>query len=161
MTRAKPETDPVRERLQQLHDQHDGNLTPEIGVADARDPKSPLHALLEWDNKKAGHAYRLMQMREIIRSVTLIVHSTEMTIVAPCYVKDPDTRAGYCSVVQLATDEDRARRALISEFTAVRGRLVRARALARVLSLENEIDALLTGIAEVQQHFSAPPPMTQ
>ena len=31
-------------------------------------PKSALHSQFEWDNKKAGHAHRLWQARQIIKS---------------------------------------------------------------------------------------------
>jgi hypothetical protein len=51
----------------------DGQLTPE-GVLDAARPKSsPLHGHFEWDNRKAGEAFRLVQAAALIRRVRVTV----------------------------------------------------------------------------------------
>jgi hypothetical protein len=41
-------------------------------IVEAAKPKThPLHALFEWDNRAAGHQYRLHQARVLIRSVVI------------------------------------------------------------------------------------------
>lgn len=49
-----------------------GHLTPEAVVERARDPSSALHSMLTWDDGEAGHQYRLLQARGLIRRV--VVH---------------------------------------------------------------------------------------
>ena len=151
MSRTKPEDDAVRQRMQILHDRDDGNLTPEALVADARNKKSPLHDAFEWDDGIAAQHWRLEQARALIRAMTFVTRSNDRVIVAPFYVKNPDTRTGYTSVTRLATDEDRARRAMVDECTRVRGMLERARSVAKALHLEGELDGLLAGVAELRK----------
>lgn len=55
----------IKSELDQLL-QHQGTLKPETVVEIARDPSSALHHSFEWDDAKAGHAYRLYQARQII-----------------------------------------------------------------------------------------------
>jgi len=39
----------------------------------ARPKDSPFHDLFEWDNKKAAHEFRLMQARNLIRTVNVFI----------------------------------------------------------------------------------------
>lgn len=158
---AKQINDEQRDHIRKLHDENGSHLEARAFVDDAASEDSPLHDLLEWNDAIAGDQYRISQAREIIRSVsyTYVRHTTIVT--APVYMRDPDVSSGYTTVASLATDEDRARAALINEFVAVRGRLERARKLARALELEHEIDKLLHGIADVQQRFAESPSMQQ
>lgn len=58
----------VRDELLTIRDDY-GTLTPPI-VVEAATPKThPLHHHFDWDNRAAGHKYRLMQARELIRTV--------------------------------------------------------------------------------------------
>jgi len=52
-----------------------GELTDEALVAAATPKAHPLHNRFEWDNRIAGHKYRLVQAQELIRTV----HITEVT----------------------------------------------------------------------------------
>lgn len=66
------ESTEVREVLIELHNDC-GRLTPPLVVASAKKKSSPLHDLFEWDDEKAGHAYRLKQARDLIRRVYVTV----------------------------------------------------------------------------------------
>jgi hypothetical protein len=46
-----------------------GYLTPELLLEEAKDRNHPLHPDFEWNNKEAGHQWRLVQARRLIRSV--------------------------------------------------------------------------------------------
>ena len=46
-----------------------GVLTPETVLEESTPKGTPLHDRFEWDNRVAGHAHRLNQAAEIIRSV--------------------------------------------------------------------------------------------
>jgi len=48
-----------------------GVLSTESLVEDARPKNHPLHHRFEWDNRVAGHQYRLFQAGELIRSVKI------------------------------------------------------------------------------------------
>jgi len=41
-------------------------------VAAARSRSSPLHKTLEWDDARAGHQFRLIQARTVIRAVVIV-----------------------------------------------------------------------------------------
>ena len=58
------------------HYKKHGDLTPEIVVDEARPKGAPLHDRFEWDNKIAGEKYRLVQARDLIRSVQIEFIST-------------------------------------------------------------------------------------
>lgn len=49
-----------------------GKLTPRLVVQEARMPNHPLHQRFEWDDEKAGDAYRRHQAAELIRSVKVV-----------------------------------------------------------------------------------------
>jgi len=81
MARATSAEPPVEEakitiyarRLEALADRHDGELTAEIVVADAKKASSPLHDWFEWSDTEAARQYRLVQARSLIQRVTVIV----------------------------------------------------------------------------------------
>ena len=60
----------VQQVEQQLYDQH-GKVETRALVDAARPKNSPAHCAFEWDNKKAGDEYRLIQARHYIRRVTI------------------------------------------------------------------------------------------
>ena len=51
----------------------DGEVKPTTLIAEAKPKDSPIHAAFEWDNKKAGHEYRLIQARSWLRRVEIII----------------------------------------------------------------------------------------
>lgn len=59
-------SDYVAAELARLY-QRDGKLTAEGVVDEARSEDSPLHSHFEWDDEKAGHEYRLIQARRLLR----------------------------------------------------------------------------------------------
>ena len=62
----------VRDELLRIYDTR-GNLTPALVVEEAAAVTSPLHGEFEWDDRKAGHEYRLRQAGGLIRSVRVKV----------------------------------------------------------------------------------------
>jgi hypothetical protein len=59
----------LRDHLQEIYDRHEGTLTAELVVATAKPSSHPLHDRFEWNDRIAGHKYRLVQASELIRSV--------------------------------------------------------------------------------------------
>jgi hypothetical protein len=113
----------VQETIQAIYDET-GSVTAPALVEAARPKSSPAHDAFEWDNKKAGEEYRLIQSRHYIRRVKIIVEDqperlihvprvqtqTEQTNdepsrhghyqIAPVLVKKPDE---YARALQAAT----------------------------------------------------------
>lgn len=53
----------------------EGPLRPSVVVAAAADESSPLHNCFEWDDTKAGHSFRLLQARNLLREVSVTVET--------------------------------------------------------------------------------------
>ena len=60
-----------QEAIQQIYDKH-GKVTTTLVLDAAGDPGSPLHDHFEWDDTEAGHRYRLIQSRNLIRTVRIV-----------------------------------------------------------------------------------------
>ena len=58
-----------------------GQLTTSGVLNSAKDENSPLHNIFEWDDQKAGHEYRLIQARQIIRKLNVHIEKNEDQIV--------------------------------------------------------------------------------
>jgi hypothetical protein len=56
----------LRNHLQAIRDER-GSLTPALVVEVASDPSHPLHSRFEWDDRIAGHKYRLEQAGQLLR----------------------------------------------------------------------------------------------
>lgn len=62
--------DAMKKAIQRLYDK-DGEVKASTLVATAKPKNSPIHNYFEWDDKIAGHEYRLIQGRKYIRIVTI------------------------------------------------------------------------------------------
>jgi hypothetical protein len=151
-------TPAIRERLRALESET-GTITPEALVDDARADDSPLHELFEWDNSVAAEKFRLHQARVVLKSVRYIEGQSEhITLDRPFYVRDPSMPAneqGYVSVLALQKDPVSARQSLRLEFSRVEGALSRARAVAGVLGLQDEVEHLIAQVTRVKEQAEA------
>jgi len=71
----------VRKTLEQL--KSEGRATPDAFLTAAEPEDSPLHKFFEWDNDRAAHEHRLLQARQLVRTVVLRpvrVETTRKTI---------------------------------------------------------------------------------
>jgi len=129
----------------------DGQLTPAQVVRDAKNKRSPLHGLFDWNQQRAAEKHWLWRAREIIGAVTVVVTNETTTIKAPMYVHLPNTKGqGYQSVATLRQNPDHARESLIYTLETAAGHVRRALDLSAPLGLQNEIHALLDEIVGVQ-----------
>jgi hypothetical protein len=141
----------IKKRLAELHAKH-GNITPEMVVTDARDPRSPLHARFDWDDSTAAEAYRIIQARVLIKTIryeTRIVHTPPMRI--PSYVRDPKLAGrvqGYIAVPR--TEKEAARDFLVDELDRAMGLLRRAQAYAEDTNQKAVSKALSAAIALIE-----------
>ena len=127
-----------------------GQISARKVLDDAKDDKSPLHSLFNWDLKQAAEKWWLHRARIIIGSVSIQVTHTEAVIKTPCYVVDTTKKeGGYRSVVAMKGDSESARESLVYTLETAAGHLRRAYDLAGPLGLQKEIDALLQEVAGV------------
>ena len=56
------------EALRAIQDE-EGRLTPDTVLRAAKNPRHPLHDVFEWNDAKAGHAWRVEQARALIARV--------------------------------------------------------------------------------------------
>ncbi len=128
----------VKAELDRLNAAHDG-LRPSDVVAAAAHTKSPLHGEFEWDDSTAGHEYRLMQARKLIRMSVTVVNRGDGDTVTDRYVhippitpdlENPRSREGvYLRMSAVVRNDDLFARAL----SALVANLNRARQAAQEL----------------------------
>jgi hypothetical protein len=131
-------------------------LTAEAVVEAARDAKSPLHALIDWDLQRAAYQHWVVQAREIICTYRVKTITTTTTYKVPYYVRNPKAPAdqqGYVTVDELRTDEDLKRAHVDAELSRARSALDRARGYALTLGLASEIDGLIERIVGLRTWF--------
>lgn len=58
----------IQSAIQAIYDR-DGIVTTSAVLAAAKNKRSPLHGEFEWDDSKAGHKYREIQARTLIRRI--------------------------------------------------------------------------------------------
>ena len=129
-----------------------GQISARQVVADAKQPRSPLHSLFNWDLRHAAEHWWLQRARLIIGAVTIQVTHHHAVIKTPCYIVDTSTKnGGYRSLVALKADTVSARESLIYTLEVAAGHLRRAYDLAWPLGCQEQIDALLAQIAGVKR----------
>lgn len=121
----------------------DGVLRPERIVDVARDPKHPLHNCFEWDDSKAGEAYRLVQAQALIRYVKIsITTPEEKIVVVRMFESLPSDRkdgTGYRSIQSIMSDKDKYQELLKSALAELESFRVRYRHLVELAPLIQEI----------------------
>lgn len=119
-----------------------GNLDPKRVVEAARYKDSPLHSYFEWDDKKAASAYRIDQARDLIRRVEMVITVKDVPFRAPRWVSEPSNRlegGGYSELLDIRSDEDRARDVLIDEMKRMTSAIARMKSVAAVLNAEDDL----------------------
>ena len=99
--------DEVNAEMLRLYKLHDG-LRPSEVVEAAAQKNSPLHGEYEWDNKKAGHEYRLIQARKAIRLVVIAIEPNKperfVHIPASADVEENESSEGVYQPISLVIE---------------------------------------------------------
>lgn len=138
MTRWKQELEKVRAK-------HSGYLRPKDVVAAARDKSNPLHDQFEWDDSKAGRAYRLQQAVMLIHQVTFLPADSDEPVRA--YVSlssDRLARRGYRAMMDVLSDRVLRAQLLsdaLAELKAFSSRYDRIRKVTKVEPVFRAIDS--------------------
>jgi len=86
-----------------------GGITASEVVKMAESPASPLHSLFEWTDKKAAHAYRLIQARKIIKRCNMSIKEPENKVVhVPAIAAGPGIYKTMDNVVQSVSEFEQA-----------------------------------------------------
>ena len=153
----------VRARLEEIAAANGGVLTPSAIWQDARgNPDGPLHPLFKWDLQEAAEAYWTEQARAIIRAVRLVVTVEESSLYpSPAYwTHDPAQKTGeegYVPLIQVRSDEEKARIVIERECGCALAAIHRARQIAEVLGMRSEVERLLGAIEQVKARATNPP----
>lgn len=67
----------ARDRLVELSEENNGQITTSLVLKDAKRKESPLHDYFEWDDTKAAHQHRLQQARMLIKRVNVVIFKPE------------------------------------------------------------------------------------
>lgn len=94
------------EALEKIKGHNSGDLTPEAVVESAKDAKSPLHPVFEWDDAKAGHQFRVQQAGTLIRSVIVTVSGGAEGETETTQVSVRDTGRGGTATAHVVTAEE-------------------------------------------------------
>ena len=126
---------------QELEDK-EGRLTPLSLVRAAKDPTHPLHGAFDWDDAKAGHAWRIEQARGLLVRVRMITEEREEQVSVIAYVRDPSKvfdEQGYRSTVKIADEKEQARAVVATELVRVLGCLGRASEVAFAVGVSADL----------------------
>lgn len=115
-----------------------GRLKPSELVVEAARKTNPLHGEFEWDDKKAGNQYRLIQARRLIRRYNVYVEEPGAKLVhVPSLTIEGGTREGEYKpvsvVVDTITEFERALNEALTQLRAAQAavRLLEAAALKK------------------------------
>lgn len=146
----------VTQAVEALRDA-EGYLATETVVEAARDPASPLHGHFEWQDDKAAHFYRLGQARQLIRSLRIPVRIGPTVVTSVAYVPSPRATGLYQRLDEIVPRSDTAKAVVLAELSRVSFALNRARKIAAVVDLANEVDDLLDALTTIRQRIEAKP----
>jgi len=105
----------IQGELEEIAQVNNGLLFPGNVVEYAKDEDTALHSQFEWDDTRAGHAYRLEQARRVIRMyVTVIPEAEKETRMFVSLKSDRYEGGGYRFTTDVMSDIER-RKELLGE----------------------------------------------
>ena len=95
----------VTEVVTTIYQQH-GQVSPTALVTAARPESSPAHNAFEWDDSKAGEEYRLMQARQWIRRVEILIEDQPTRMVHVPIIQREDSNEGYYKPITVISADE-------------------------------------------------------
>jgi hypothetical protein len=122
-----------------------GHIAVDDVIDAARPAKSPIHDEFEWDKDKAWYQQAVAVAERLIRAVKVNVRVERRSITAVAYVRDPDSReaGNYIALTTAARSRQKAFKILQEEMGRVKGAIRRAREVAAVLGLSDELEEMM------------------
>jgi len=112
------------EYLEELKEQNDGLLEPNVVWEAARDPESPIHEEFEWDVEKAAERHWRQRARNLMNHVAVVASYNETAgDGAPAFisVQVATKKRAYVSAAQVIANEDWHEQAIASCFKQLKG----------------------------------------
>lgn len=116
MSKFKVETnDQIKAELETVRQKNGGLLRPADVVNFAKNKKTRLHSMFEWDNTKAAQEYRIWQAQSIIRVIVTVHDDTGEDIRAFVSLRSDRTQdVGYRAIADVI-DDDRLMELLLED----------------------------------------------
>lgn len=154
----------IKERVQEVVNQiykNNGEVRPSILIEIARPKGSLAHDAFEWDNRKAGDEYRLMQARQWIRKVEIIIEEQPERLIHVPIIMNCDnnethenTQEGYYKPVSIVLQDKSEFDAALNETLT---KLIAAKSAYNVLKSaaksEKKIKAKIPNFRKADQGF--------
>lgn len=129
--------------LKRLHESN-GSLTPELVIDAASDEDNPLHAIFDWNNESAAASYRLMQARNLIRSVQIVtVENDRSPVYVRVKVEDQSQYQPVSTVVRSRTMYESALELLMSKLGEAQESVRQLRSAAPNAAWVGQVEKLL------------------
>lgn len=97
----------IEKALRAIAAKHHGMLLPEAVVAEAKNPKHPLHSRFTWENTEAAHQWRLHEARNLIRvCVEVVSNDVDASPVFVSLSSDRSEGNGYRITAEVMQDSD-------------------------------------------------------
>lgn len=96
------------QELERIRTRHNGRLTPQDILKEAKTKASPLHGAFEWSDTKAAQQFRLQQAQYLIRSIeVVVVQSKTKTSNVRAFVNvKRDNDRSYTSLAHAMSDKE-------------------------------------------------------
>lgn len=125
-----------------------GEVTATSVLESAKRKNSPLHGCFEWDDQKAGHEYRLIQARKLIRAYPVEVAGKKERLVHVPAVESAGRAEGkYVTLADLKDDDVEYERAYAAANNDLQSALRRVNELRRLA--KNDEKGKWASIAEM------------
>jgi hypothetical protein len=129
----------------------EGRVTPSGVVKAAYDEDNPLHDYFEWRDDVAAHQHRLAVARSLIREVRYqVMDTTNRNVSVVNYLHIPGNQQGYIPLSAASRNRKLSTEIMMSELSRCESAITRARDIADVLELRQELDALLERVIGVR-----------
>lgn len=110
--KGKVDAQVAGEHIEEIKEKR-GGITPQLLVIEAKKKRSPLHNCFEWDDSAAAEQYRIVQAREILRYLVVVIEletENEEEIYVRGFVApldtDEDSQTSYLTISEVMADED-------------------------------------------------------
>jgi len=97
--------DKIIAELKKISKKNKGILKPEVVVKTAENKNNILHNYFEWDNDKAGHAYRVWQARQLISVSVQYSEATQQSYEVFVSLSPDRKSGGYREIDNVLNDE--------------------------------------------------------
>lgn len=139
----------IGERVEELAEENNGYITPELVVIDAKFKKSPLHNHFEWDDGIAAAQFRIRQARQIMSHIDIIIKTNgdEEPVKAFHNViiineKDNTSERVYSPLINVMSDKEQYRQIVekaMKELDGWRKRYKQYQELGKIFAVIDEV----------------------